>query len=202
MKWFKQRKARRMSLTELQREHGELKVEHIKLDMLHKQQVQILTRRLDQLSGTVNNSMNMNKQIISFLGDIETKLEAYKTILIRKDIMTEDDFDTVWDEIKGVRVRADHELIESGDFARIDFEIRAKNGGELLDKEKGFPIRLGSNTLVVEDKIIGTKVKERLRSFEHTYPKDAPSNAGETVLFNVWVHKVKTKIVEAANVGH
>ena len=78
-------------------------------------EIQALAKRVDQIGAATGGAMKLNGQILTFLGDTETKFEAYKTLLIRNDVIeSEEDFETVWDEIKGLRVREGHETIEAG----------------------------------------------------------------------------------------
>lgn len=203
MNWKFWKRKKQPSLFDLESKIASLSADVGTLKHLMPRQLQQLDQRVNSAQRALDHEGAMIKQILTFLGDVETKFETIKTILIRNDIIeTEEDFDTIWDEIKGLRVRNPSETIQKGDFVRVDFEIRKKATGELVGKERRFPLRLGSGQLVIEDKIIGKTVKDRMHSFEYTYGKDSEYMPNETVLFNVWVNKVKTKIGKEAKVEH
>ena len=195
MKFWK--KENKESLVSLERKVGELSADLGKLAFTLPQELKRIEALANQVNVATQRAAGMNQQILSFLGDVETKFETVKRVLIGNGVIdSEDDFDAVWDEVKGLRVKGTSEIIEAGDSAKIDFEIRDKESGKIISKEKDFPVRLGNSQLIIEEKILGSIVGERMKSFEYTYPKEANEMAGKTVLCNVWVNKVKTKIVK------
>jgi hypothetical protein len=140
-------------------------------------------------------------QIFSFLGDVETRLEAFRALLTiprrwlsKKPVFEDEEYDAMWDQIKGIRVRTAGEFVQKGDFVRISYE--AHEAGKLINKEDGFPLRVGAGTLFIEDEIIGKPVGLKGHSFVKTYPKDYapnPNLAGKTVTFTLTIAKVKTR---------
>lgn len=143
-------------------------------------------------------------QIFSFLGDIETRLEAFRALLTipkrwlsKKPVFEDQEYDEMWDKIKGIRVRGPTEFIQKGDFVRISYE--ALEAGKKIHSEENFPCRVGSGVLFIEDEIIGKPVGLKNHSFVKTYPKTYepnPNLAGKTVTFVLTVAKVKHKIEE------
>lgn len=143
-------------------------------------------------------------QIFSFLGDIETRLEAFRALLTipkrwlsKKPVFENEEYDAMWDRIKGIRVRTIGEFVQKGDFVKISYE--AYEGEKLLHKEEGFPLRVGAGALFIEDEIIGKPVGLKGHSFIKTYPKDYapnPNLAGKVVTFVLTLDKVKTRTEE------
>lgn len=143
-------------------------------------------------------------QIFSFLGDVETRLEAFRALLTipkrwlsKKPVFDDDEYDAMWDRIKGIRVRGSGEFVQKGDFVRISYE--AFDDGKLVHAEKGFPVRVGAGALFIEDEIIGKPVGLKSHSFLKTYPKEYepnPNLAGKTVTFVLSLDKVKTRTEE------
>ena len=136
-------------------------------------------------------------QIFSFLGDIETRLEAMRALAIRGGIFTEADYDRTWDEIKGLRVKGPDELMAKGDFATLNYRVTDDTDGKELAADKNFPVRLGLGALMFEDQMLGQPVGAWAdHTFKHTYP-DAydpnPALSGKTVTFWVSVARVKCK---------
>lgn len=132
----------------------------------------------------------------TILGDIETRLETFKTLLIRKDVFTEAEHEATWDEVKGLRVKTSLELIAEGDFVRVSFKATTDDG-TLVGEEVDFPTRVGGGHLVIEGALIGKQVG--CEPFIHTekYPNPFPFNpqlAGKTVTFAVSIGKVKTSL--------
>ena len=133
-------------------------------------------------------------RVFTILGDIEGQVEALKTVLIRKDVCSADEFEAAWDEIKGLRVKAAGEPITDGDFVRVDFKI--VSDGKVLSEETNYPMRIGAGHLLIEGALIGKLVGGEPFSVDHTYDKghQNPDLAGKTVTFEVVLGRVKTSI--------
>ena len=132
--------------------------------------------------------------IFGFLGDTETRLEAFRAIGVRKGLFTDAEYEQLWDEIKGLRVKSPDELLEAGDSLRVTYVI--KEGDTVLAEDKAFPMRLGTNSFLFEAEIIGKPCGLKDYSFEKAYPDPFPNNpamAGKTVHFAITIDKVKTK---------
>jgi len=145
----------------------------------------------------VNTTKDLMRNIFTFLGDIETRLEAFRTLGVRGGLFSPEEYDKVWDEIKGLRVKAPTEVIHAGDFVRMSFTASDKDGNELLNEE-GVACVVGNKAFVFEDKVIGMRVGVGSFDFEHTYPKDFPLKpelADKTLAFNMTIDKVKTKCI-------
>ena len=133
--------------------------------------------------------------IFGFLGDTETRLEAFRAIGVRKGLFTDAEYEQLWDEIKGLRIKSPDELLEAGDSLRVTYEI--KEGDTVLAEDKSFPVRLGTNSFLFEAEIIGKPCGLKDYKFSKAYPTPFPNNptmAGKTVHFTLTVDKVKTKI--------
>ncbi len=135
-------------------------------------------------------------QVFGFLGDIETRLEAMKTLNIRAGLFTDQAYEELWDEIKGLRAKGPDEPLEAGDFISLTYKVTSAEGQELAS-DRNFPVRLGAGSLMFEGELLG-KTRSQLQdhSFSQTYTDPYPANpelAGKTVTFQVTVAKVKSK---------
>lgn len=155
-------------------------------------------KSIDTVAGRVQLMGEQSMRIFTILGDIETRLETMKAILVRKDVCSEDEFETTWDEVKGLRVKAVGEPIEDGDFVRVTFTA-TDAAGAVVGQEVNFPVHLGAGHLVIESALVGKEVGTAAFDVVETYPAIFPFNpnlAGKTVTFAVEVGKVKSRIQE------
>ncbi len=166
---------------------------------LSTQQVEIV-----ELKKKMDFEHQQTLQVFGFLGDIETRLEAFRALLTipkrwlsKKPVFENEEYDSMWDRIKGIRVRGSTEFIQKGDFCKISY--KAVENGVVLADEKDFPCRVGAGALFIEDEIVGKSVGLKDHEFVKTYGKTYdpnPNLAGKTVTFVVTVDKVKTRIEE------
>jgi len=157
-----------------------------------------------EMSKKIDFEHKQTMQIFSFLGDVETRLEAFRALLTipkrwlsKKPVFEDEEYDAMWDRIKGIRARTIGEFVQKGDFVRVSYE--ASLDGKVIAKEESFPLRVGSGVLFIEDEIIGKPVGLKGHSFAKTYPKDYGPNAdlaGKTVTFVLSLDKVKTRTEE------
>jgi len=133
-------------------------------------------------------------QIMCFLGDIETRLEALRFLGTSKGTYGQDEYESVWDKIKGLRVKEGHEVIAKGDFVRVSYVATVDD--KVVHKETSFPLRVGAGVLTIEEEIEGLAVNTKAHSFVTTYPENFAdkSLAGKAVTFLVDIDKVKTRI--------
>jgi hypothetical protein len=132
-------------------------------------------------------------QILNLLGDIETRLEAFKVLLINKRIIKEKEYDSMLDDIRGLRVKTVEEPIEKEDIAWVDYECLEKE--VVVFSEKNFPVRVGSGAIIIEEDLMGKKSGESI-SIDKNYPANYSPNpqlAGKSVTFRIVIGKVKTR---------
>jgi hypothetical protein len=144
-------------------------------------------------------SAALAKQIFSYMGDVETRLEAFRVLCIRAGTFTNEELDSTWDQIKGLRVRGPSEVIQQGDYLRITYKACDKKDNQILLAEKEMPLVVGYDHLKIEEYLIGKKVDTKDLKFDIDYPKDYPSNprlSGKTLAFNVTIDKVKVKCLK------
>lgn len=150
----------------------------------------------NNLGMKVRSNHDVMQQIFSFLGDIETRLEAFKTMGIRNDHFTVETYEAVWDEIKGLRVRRPDEQVHVGDHARITYKATDEKGTIVME-DKDFPISLSNNILLMQSHLVGKRVDSKNIQFGIHYPEDyksRPDLAGKELAFDVSFDKVKCKI--------
>jgi len=171
--------------------------------------VEIVNRHIADLRVEMNTSSaqsrtnhDMIKQMLSLFGDIETRLECLRVLGIRAGTFSEGEYEAMWDDIKGLRVKGESEIIESGDFLTITFV--ALHGTKVEMQGTKMPLRLGSSGLMIEEHLVGQKTGAKKVQFDIVYPakfKPRPDLAGKTLSFNVDIDKVKTKKKEARYAG-
>lgn len=173
----------------LQGELENLKKQHNKFQGEVRMQIQDLVTK-------TQSTFDVMQRIFSFLGDIETRIEAFRTLGIKANSFTDEEYETTWDDIKGLRVRGPTEFIQQDDFVKITYYANDKETGKKVMEGVDFPLRLGTNTLLIENQIVGKRVDAGVLKFDVEYPKDfksEPRLAGKTLSFEVTIGKVKCK---------
>lgn len=140
----------------------------------------------NKLEQKISSLHKMLTQVFSFLGDVETRMEAFKTLCIRKDIFTQDEVEDVWNEIKGLRQKSDEELIVKGDFVKISYKEIDKVSLKILKEEKNKVIIAGTGLIWFGSAVINQNVRE------HEFSLDDSDGKTSTI---ITIHSAKCKIV-------
>lgn len=131
----------------------------------------------------------------------EVQLGEYKGVPVtrKKRIVTEAMIDEVLEnyrETQAQLVEADRDVVENGDFIRIDFE-GFKDGVPFQGgAAKDFVLHIGSGRMIegFEEQLIGVKVGETVE-ISVTFPEEyhAKELAGQPAVFKVTVHDIKVR---------
>ncbi len=93
-------------------------------------------------------------------------------------------------------LEADHDTVQTGDFANIDYEGTKDGEAFAGGTAQGFDLEIGSNSFIdgFEDGLVGMKVGEE-KDLNLKFPDDYHSSdmAGQEVVFHVKVNKIQTK---------
>lgn len=153
--------------------------------------------------------INEEKVILKFICAVkpEVKLGDYKGLPIKKKAtrVTQKDIDAEVERLQqryADMVVKEEGNVESGDTAVIDFE--GFKDGVAFDggKAESYPLEIGSGAFIpgFEDQLIGM-AKEETKDINVTFPEDyqVAELAGQSVVFKVTVHEIKTKVLPEAN---
>ena len=97
-----------------------------------KEAVKNFNDQIRFLKVNLQNVFGVTTNTFSFIGDVETRIEALKTLCINGGIFTNDGFEEEWDKIKGLRVKEKGENIENSDFVRIRYSAKNKDDGKIM----------------------------------------------------------------------
>ena len=157
---------------------------------------------------TLESKINKNDRLVNgmmgLIKDYETQISTLKTMLFEKGVIQPQEFEAQVDTRRGLRIKADSELVEAGDVVWVDYHASIENDKtkkiEIVGFENGMPVRVGSKAVAFEDALIGRRLTE---SFEHIETiADEGALKGKQVKFTITVRKIKTKLkVEAVEDG-
>jgi len=166
---------------------------------LKKERIVQLEERVELLEKQLASTHQAMGKMFSFFGDNETKLETMRAILISSDICSVDDFEIMWDKIKGLVVKGEDVPINRGDFVRVSWkaynvtEIGAVTG--LVSSCDNESLLIGKGHLNMDSHLLGKTVKDSPIIFTESFPEGFPIEvmAGKKLNFTVTINKVKMK---------
>lgn len=150
-----------------------------------------LAEQVKALRGKFGSQHRLLQSMLVMLKNMDARLEATKEVLVSLSMVTDDEFSVIVDKKIGLRLKEDNEEIKDGDIAWVSYV--GKIDGEAQEyKQENFPIRVGSNSVVFEQALVG----RRPNTMGVTYQAEFGSgeNKGKTIKFNIDIFKVKTNL--------
>jgi len=145
------------------------------------------------LSKKVGTQQQLSKSVLMMLKTMDSKMDALRDVMVAKAVATDQEIDAAIDANIGLRLREDNEDICLGDVVWVNYSGTIDGGKEF--KQENFPIRVGSNTVIFEQALVGRRPNTMGVTHDATFK--GGEYAGKTIKFNIDIYKVKTQVVGA-----
>lgn len=130
------------------------------------------------------------------LRNLDARHEAMRKVLVEKGLMTVEEYNTVVDANLGLRLRGADELIQKGDVVWVSY-VGEVDGEDEKIEQTNMPIRVGSNSIVFEEALVGHPPHVKGVPYEATY--NVGSMKGKKIKFTIDIHQVKQNMKGAGD---
>jgi len=147
---------------------------------------------LSEVNRKITALHGFQKSVLMFCKDLDTRLDIMLELLIVKGVCTKEDFESIHDDKRGIRLKSEDEKIVKDDIVWVDYVATIKDHPIPLS-ENEIPVRVGLGAVAFEETLIGKKPYTAGVSFTKKFEdKNYPDFFGKTVNFRINIGKVKT----------
>lgn len=128
--------------------------------------------------------------ILLCLKTYDAKIDSLAEIIQAAGIVTEKDFEDKVDTKVGIRRKADDEIIALGDIVWVNYTVTDHLGHS--QKDEHFILKVGTNSVIMENAVLGKPVNSVGIEYEAKYKDDAT----KSLKFVIDVEKVKVRLMK------
>lgn len=161
------------------------------------QEFKTIRAMMGQTMDRVQSQHQLLNSTMVLLKNYNARLESLQELLIENKSLDGAQFEMVTDAKLGLRLLDATETIKVGDVVWVEYEASIDGKVEATDV---IPVRVGSGAVVFEPALIGKHPLSEGHTHEAVYKQG--ELAGKTMIFNIKIGKVKTRLHEGvANDG-
>ena len=154
----------------------------------------------DGISEKLTAMAKLNQSFLVYLRDMDKKTDSTISLLLDKGIISDkQEFEDLWDEARGARVRKPTEKVQLNDVAWVKYTARV-DGKIVNDTKEEWPIRIGSGAASFERSLLGKKPHTKGIIYKTKFTDQSfPDLKDKMVEFTIDLGKVKTFIKEKSD---
>lgn len=154
-----------------------------------------LTQQVSLLKERMIAQHRLLKSSLIALKNVDARFEALRKMLVDANTIDEQKYQTLIDANLGLRLRDESEKIIIGDVAWVSYTAIVDGEKETI-VQKNMPIRVGSQSVVFEEGLIGRQPHTKGVTYTAVYKNGKLK--GKAINFTIDIHQVKQNIAAGA----